>query len=266
MAEIRLQKILAQAGYGSRRNCEDLILAGRVTVNGSVVSIGAKADPDKDTIKLDNKMIRRIQANRKYIALNKPKYVLSDRQESDPRRSVFDLVQDSENLFSVGRLDYESEGLILLTNDGTLANELTHPRFGHEKEYRVLVGRRPDTEQLTIWRRGVELEDGIRSAPARVEVDQVSGSKVWLRVILREGRKRQIREIGAKIGLPVLRIFRVRIGTLQLGNLKPGEWRHLTQTEIDALKSSTEPMIPNKKNVPNRKTTQTQFRKKAVRS
>jgi 23S rRNA pseudouridine2605 synthase len=141
------------------------------------------------------------------------------------------------HLFSVGRLDYESEGLILLTNDGDLANLLTHPRYGHEKEYRVLVAHRPDEAQLQTWRRGVVLEDGYRTAPADVRLESsATGKGVWLRVVLREGRKRQIREMGKLTGLPVQRIVRVRIGSLLLGNLKPGEWRHLNADEVRQLK------------------------------
>lgn len=237
MAEERIQKILARAGYGSRRASEVLIADGRVKVNGLQVSLGAKADAAKDKITVDGQPIPSAAPADVYIALNKPRFVLSDNVMEDARKTVFDLVPVPGPLFVVGRLDFESEGLILLTNDGELANRLTHPRFGHEKEYRVLVAKRPDEDQLAIWRRGVVLEDGHKTAPADVVIDSNMGKGAWLRITMHEGRKRQIREICMQIGLPVVRIVRFRIGTLQLGGLKPGEWRNLMPLEIRALKS-----------------------------
>jgi 23S rRNA pseudouridine2605 synthase len=147
----------------------------------------------------------------------------------------------------VGRLDFDSEGLILLTNDGDIANRLTHPRYGHEKEYNVLVARQPDENQLNTWRRGVVLEDGYKTQPAKVRFLSSSGKGAWLKVILNEGRKRQIREMGQQTGLPVVRIIRVRIGPIQLGNLAPREWRHLTEKEVAELKRSDNPPPPSKR-------------------
>jgi 23S rRNA pseudouridine2605 synthase len=234
----RLQKILAQAGYGSRRACEEFIVAGRVRVNGQVAELGQKADPAIDHITLDGKPLPKIE-RLVYIALNKPRFVLStvEREDDDTRETVIDLVDVRERVYPVGRLDLESEGLILLTNDGDLTNRLTHPRFGHEKEYRVLVARRPDEEQLAAWRRGVVLEDGYKTAPANVYISEMQGKGAWLRVVMGEGRKRQIREICAMLGLPVVRIVRVRIGSLRLGNLKSREWRFLREDEVEALKN-----------------------------
>lgn len=234
----RLQKILAQAGYGSRRACEEFVIAGRVRVNGQVAELGQKADPAIDHITLDGKPLPKIE-RLVYIALNKPRFVLStvEREEDDNRETVIDLVDVRERVYPVGRLDLESEGLILLTNDGDLTNRLTHPRFGHEKEYRVLVARRPDEEQLAAWRRGVALEDGYKTAPVNVYVSETQGKGAWLRVVMGEGRKRQIREIGTLLGLPVVRIVRVRIGALRLGKLKPREWRFLREDEVEALKN-----------------------------
>lgn len=234
--EERIQKILARAGYGSRRSCEEIILAGRVRVNGQTVQIGAKADLEKDHISVDGKAISAPE-EMVYIALNKPRFVLSTVSSPDTRQTVLDLVQTSSSVYPVGRLDFESEGLILLTNDGDLANRLSHPRYGHQKEYRVLVARQPDAEQLEAFRHGVVLEDGYRTAPAEVRVEAAFGKGAWLNIILREGRKRQIRETCAQIGLPVVRILRVRIGSLTLGNLKTREWRYLTADEVKALKS-----------------------------
>lgn len=238
MAEERIQKILARAGFGSRRASEVLISDGRVRVNGKVAILGGKADAEKDQITVDGQPIPQVAPASEYIALYKPRFVLSDNVSDDPRKTVFDMVPVQGHIFVVGRLDFESEGLMLLTNDGELANQLTHPRFGHEKEYRVLVAKRPDEEQLSIWRRGVVLEDGHKTSPADVRIDTTLGKGAWLRIIMHEGRKRQIREICTQIGLPVVRIVRVRIGTLKVGGLKPGEWRNLTPVEVRGLKSS----------------------------
>ena len=235
MTEERVQKVLARAGFGSRRACEILIEQGQIAINGEKAHLGSKADAARDKISVNGSVISH-EEPLVYIALNKPRDVLSDEDPKDTRTTVRDLVPVPGRLFSVGRLDFDSEGLILLTNDGELTNKLTHPRYGHEKEYRVLIDRRPDDQQLKVWRRGVVLMDGYRTAPAKVEVDSPTGKGVWLQVTLREGRKRQIREVGSQIGLPVARIVRVRISSLNLGNLKPGEWRHLTRQEVTNLK------------------------------
>lgn len=238
MSAERLQKILAQAGYGSRRACEDFITAGRVRVNGKIAQLGQKADPALDAITVDGKPIQAAEAL-VYIALHKPRNVLStvDAEPGDGRRTVRDLVDVPEHVHPVGRLDYESEGLVLMTNDGDLTNRLTHPRYGHEKEYRVLLAKRPDQEQLETWARGVVLEDGYKTAPVEVRLESMQGKGAWVRVVMQEGRKRQIRETCKQLGLPVVRIVRTRIGTLRLGNLKPRQWRYLTQSEVDELKA-----------------------------
>ena len=165
MALERVQKILAQAGLGSRRACEKLIDEGRVSVNGKTISLGAKADPRIDEIRVDGNQVGKPE-KKVYIAVNKPRNMLSLNVSDDDRPSIFDLVKDERHLFPVGRLDFESEGLVLLTNDGEMANQLSHPRYEHDKEYEVRVTRKPDDEQLTIWRRGVVLEDGYRTLPA----------------------------------------------------------------------------------------------------
>ena len=229
---------MAQAGLGSRRSCEELIVAGRVTVNGKVAILGSKADPAVDRILVDGQPLKTPDAL-VYIAIYKPRGVLSTVSDPDPRPTVRELVDLPGQFYPVGRLDVDSEGLVLLTNDGDLANRLTHPRYGHEKEYRVLVARRPDDEQLATWRRGVVLSDGYKTVPAEVRLETPSGKGMWLRIVLREGRKRQIRETGSILGLPVVKIIRVRIGALYLGNLQPRQWRHLTQPEVDALKAPT---------------------------
>lgn len=237
MSEERLQKILARAGFGSRRANEALISAGRVKVNNQVAILGTKADPLVDKISVDGSVIKLSAAPCSYIALYKPRMVLSDRLQEDPRRTVFDIIPASDSLFVVGRLDFESEGLMLLTDDGDLANKLTHPRYGHEKEYRVLLARKPDDQQLNAWRRGVVLEDGHRTQPAEVKLETIAGKGAWVRVIMKEGHKRQIREICSQIGLPIVKLIRVRIGTLLQGSLKPGDFRPLTPVEVKNLKS-----------------------------
>ncbi|MBQ6505625.1 MAG: rRNA pseudouridine synthase [Flexilinea sp.] len=235
--EERLQKILSRCGFGSRRVCEEMISMGRVTVNGTTAELGSKADPKKDVIRVDGSILQYTEPEKVYIMLNKPRFVLSDRDSSDPRRSVFSIVENSDGLFVVGRLDFESEGLILLTNDGELANKLSHPRYGKEKEYQVLVGKRPDDKQLKAWRHGVVLEDGEKTGPALVQVSSLSGKGAWLRVVMTEGRKRQIREIGKTIGLPIVRLIRVRIGTLELGDLKSGEYKELNENQVKSLRA-----------------------------
>ena len=235
MAEDRVQKILSRAGFGSRRGCEKFIEEGRVTVNGEVVSLGAKADPKADDIRLDGNPVGKPE-KKVYIAVHKPRNMLSLDAPDDPRPSVFDLVKDQRHLYPVGRLDFDSSGLVLLTNDGRLANRLTHPRYEHDKEYEVRVTRRPDEEQLAIWRRGVVLEDGYRTLPAKVEVKAYSKSGAWLIITLREGKNRQIRRTGARIGLPVRQIRRMRIGPVELGKLQPGNFRYLKPEEIQELR------------------------------
>lgn len=234
MAEDRVQKILSRAGFGSRRACEKLIEEGRVTVNGKKISLGDKADPDKDDIRLNGIAIGKAE-KKVYIALNKPRNMLSLDVPDDPRPSIFDLVKDERHLYPVGRLDFDSEGLVLLTNDGNLANRLTHPRYEHDKEYEVRVTRRPDDEQLQILRRGIVLEDGYRTLPAEVEVKSYPKKGAWLKMVLREGKNRQIRRMGARINLPVRQIRRVRIGPIELGKLQSGHFRYLKPDEIQQL-------------------------------
>ena len=237
MATERLQKILAHAGYGSRRSCEEFITAGRVRVNGQIAELGQKADPSHDKITVDGKLIA-VAEELTYIALYKPRNVLStvEREKGDERKIVRDLVDVAGHLYPVGRLDFESEGLVLMTNDGELTNRLTHPKFGHTKEYKVLVARRPDNDQIETWQRGIILEDGYKTAPADVRFEHTQGKGAWIRVSMGEGRKRQIREVCKQLGLPVVKIIRIRIGTLMLGTLKPRQWRYLTTKEIQEIK------------------------------
>lgn len=238
MAPERLQKLLAQAGYGSRRACEEIVAGGRVTVNGRVAKLGDKADPQVDHITVDGKRLK-AQAEPIYIMLNKPRYVVTTNDDEFDRKTVRDLVDYDGPIYPVGRLDADSEGLVLLTNDGELANVLTHPRYQHEKEYLVFVQGHIDEKGLASWRRGVVIPDesgGYRTAPARVEPLQREGGGTLLRVVMHEGRKRQIREVGRALGYPVQYLLRVRIGPLDMGELKPGKWRFLNAKEIRALR------------------------------
>lgn len=230
----RVQKVLARAGFGSRRACEQLIRQGQVRVNGRLTQLGDKADPGADRITVDGRLAN-VQRRRVYVALNKPNGVLSDEGDGTGRlptaRGMIDL---PGRLFPVGRLDLRSEGLLLITNDGELAYALTHPRFEHTKEYEVKVSGSPDEHTLRVWRRGVHL-DGRRTAPARVAVMHRSRDETWLRVVLHEGRKRQIRRVAAVLGYPVRRLIRVRIGPISLGDLPPGKWRYLSKEERHRL-------------------------------
>lgn len=235
--EERIQKILARTGYGSRRACEEFIVAGRVFVNGNKAELGQKADQSKDKIEIDHTAIPKAVAF-KYIAYNKQRFVLCDKVLGNTRRTVFDMVPGGQELSIVGRLDFESEGLVLLTNDGELVNKLTHPRYEHEKEYRVLLASRPDAKQFEAWRRGIVLEDGHRTSPSDVKIETTLGKGVWLRIVMKEGHKRQIRETAKMLGLYVIRILRIRIGSLVLGTLKPGEYRELTESEVAGLKEN----------------------------
>jgi len=234
VAQERLQRILARAGLGSRRTCEQLIREGRVRLNGEAAALGQKANWPEDRIEVDGRPLS-ISVDRIYIALNKPRGAVSTLRPQGGQRGILELVDHPGRLFPVGRLDADSEGLILLTDDGDLAQRLTHPRYGQEKEYRVQVASQPTGRQLDAWRMGVVMPDGRRTAPAQVRVERQTAGGAWLRVILREGRKRQIRAIGAALGLPVERIVRDRIGTLRLGSLKPGQHRALSAREVREL-------------------------------
>ena len=244
MTEERIQKLLAQAGYGSRRACEEFLTEHRVTVNGKVVELGAKADPIRDVIKVDGKRMH--QAEQKiYVALNKPAGIVTTNSDEFERKTVRDLIPIEGHLYPAGRLDADSEGLVLLTNDGDLANALTHPRYEHEKEYRVLVEGEPSESTLKAWRHGVLLE-GQMTAPAKVEVTGAGRGQTWLRVTMHEGRKRQIREVAGMLGHRVKYLQRVRIGPIRLGMLKMGEWRYLSASEVKLLRALVEPTAPRR--------------------
>lgn len=238
----RLHKVLARAGVAALRPAEDMIMAGRVTVNGRVIrELGARVDPDTDVIAVDGQLVEMPQPSdpNRYVVLYKPTGVVSTAYDPQGRPTVVGLVPCDVRLFPVGRLDSDSEGLILLTNDGDLAYRLTHPRFEVEKEYRVLLDHTPKTEDLRRWREGIELE-GQMTMPAWIEVLDRSADGTWVRVVMREGRNRQIREVARLLGYHVLRLIRVREGPLPLGDLTPGAWRELTPQEVQSLRAHTQ--------------------------
>lgn len=227
---------MARAGLGSRRENEKIIAAGHVRLNGRVAYLGAKADPQLDVIEVNGKKITPLDENKIYIILNKPKGVISSLEDElkQNRQTVRDLIPIQGHIYPVGRLDKPSEGLIFMTNDGQLAHKLTHPRYEHEKLYHVELEGAISDASLNDWRRGVDL-DGRKTAPAKIDLLTRTKSRTNLRITLREGRKRQIRRIAAAFGHPVQRLIRTAIGPISLGNLKTGQWRHLSNDEIEQL-------------------------------
>jgi 23S rRNA pseudouridine2605 synthase len=236
----RLQKILAQAGLGSRRTSEDLIAEGRVTVNGEVATLGTRADPEHDEIEVDGARIGVRQGLAHYL-LNKPAGVVTTASDPQGRPTVVSLVPAEPRVYPVGRLDVDTEGLLVLTNDGELAHRLTHPSFGVDKEYLADVEGTPSRGALRRLREGVDLDDG-PTAPARVSL---LGDHT-VRITIHEGRNRQVRRMCATVGHPVRRLVRVRIGPLADHRLPPGEWRALTQAEVRALERAAAGSAPGR--------------------
>ncbi|MFT5194669.1 MAG: 23S rRNA pseudouridine2605 synthase [Candidatus Promineifilaceae bacterium] len=229
----RLQKLMAHAGLGSRRSCEQLIERGRVTVNGKAASLGDKANPYEDKIVVDGQPLSK-PAKPIYIMVHKPRNVISD-DDDRGRKTVRDMIDVPGHLYPVGRLDNMSVGLVLMTNDGDMAHHLTHPRYRHEKVYRVKVDGSMNTETIDKWKSGVYLDDG-RTLPAKVKATDRGSGYTWLEVTLREGRKRQIRRVAAKLGHSVQHLARMELGPLKLGSLGLGKWRFLTDREIEQLR------------------------------
>lgn len=241
----RLARFLAHAGVASRRHAENLIAAGRVQVNGAIVcGQGARIDPTQDIVQVDGKVIQASQASdqRVYILLNKPEGYISTASDPQGRPVVLDLLPAELRklrVYPVGRLDSDTSGLLLLTNDGDFAQRLTHPRYALEKHYEALVEGRPSGIALRALRQGVVItEDGGRkykTAPARIDVLRHEGDRTRLTLTIHEGRKRQVRRMLASVGLPVLALKRIGIGALTCGPLPVGQWRHLTEEEVTAL-------------------------------
>lgn len=235
---IRLQKIISQAGVASRRAAEKLIEEGRVTVNGETVrEMGTKADPTRDDIRVDGRRIKSAERSR-YILLNKPAGYVTTRSDPQRRRTVIDLLHGvKEYVYPVGRLDYDTQGILLLTNDGDLAAKLTHPRHEVDRTYEAYVSGMPDDEAIERLRRGIPL-DGRRTRPADVVLVN-KGRRVGAGVLIitiREGRNRQVRRMLEAVGHPVQSLRRIRFGPLGDSGLKPGEWRDLSEVEVEKLK------------------------------
>ena len=226
----RLQKVLARAGMGSRRVCEKLIVEQRVTVNGEFAELGEKVDPETAEIEVDGLKVG-VRQDLVYYLLNKPIGVIATSKDPQERSTVVDLVPTHPRVFPVGRLDADTEGLILLTNDGDLTHYLTHPSFGVEKEYLVQVDVKPSRNAIRELRQGVELEDGI-TAPAKVSlVDEK-----LIKIVIHEGRNRQVRRMCESVGHPVKRLIRSRIGPIADTSLRPGSFRELTNQELKSIR------------------------------
>ncbi|MEX5215666.1 MAG: rRNA pseudouridine synthase [Nitrospiraceae bacterium] len=234
--EIRLQKVIAESGLASRRKAEALITAGRVTVNGTVITeLGTKVDPARDHVKVDGKHLSAAQPF-VYLVLNKPKHVMSTLDDPGGRPTVKDYLRGvSIRVFPVGRLDFDSEGLMLLTNHGELAQALLHPRYHVPKTYLIKVKGVLTDEEIERLEEGVKLEDGMTS-PAHVKKVRKAEQNSWLEITIREGRKHQVKRMLESVGHPVIKLVRVRMGPLALDNLEPGEYRFLTDGEANALR------------------------------
>ncbi len=248
----RLQKILSRAGVASRREAEGMITAGRVAVNGTIVTeLGSKADPDRDRITLDGRPVHPAE-ERLYILLNKPVGYVTTMKDPQGRPIVTSLLKGvKERVFPVGRLDYNTEGLLLLTNDGEWANTLAHPRHEVDKEYLVRVRGSVSPEQLRRLADGVELEEG-RTAPAGVHIVRESESNTWLSVTIHEGRYRQVRRMCEAVSLSVVRLKRSRYGSLEIGKLRPGEYRFLAADEVARLRREGTPPTGREAKAPGR--------------
>jgi 23S rRNA pseudouridine2605 synthase len=236
----RLQKVLARAGFGSRRAAEELIAGGRVTVDGAVARLGQRIDPERVRVEVDGVRVP-VRDDIVYYLLNKPRRVVTTARDPEGRTKAVDLVPTEPRVFPVGRLDYDTEGLLVLTNDGELAQLVTHPRYGIEKRYLAEVSGVPTRATVRALRQGVTLDDG-PTAPARVRLVQQQGDNAALEIVLHEGRNRIVRRMCEAVGHPVRRLVRTRVGPITDRRLAPGAWRALRPREVRALyAAATEP-------------------------
>ena len=233
---MRLQKYIANAGLASRRMAEEMIASGRVAVNGvAITTTGTKVKPGQDIVAVDGKKIR-LEEEFVYIMLHKPEGVVTTVSDPQSRRTVMDLVKELPwRVYPVGRLDYDSSGLIFLTNDGELAQRLTHPRYGAEKTYAAVLDGLPGPDAVKAFENGLNIGEGRLTSPAKMQIDIKNGIA---RITIREGRNRQIRKMCEAIGHPVIRLKRVSMGGVHLGSLARGQWRMLTPAEIKRLKGN----------------------------
>jgi pseudouridine synthase len=231
----RLQKVIAHAGIVSRREAERFITEGRVAVNGCIVTqLGTKVDPARDKINVDGRLVKSFPG-KVYVLMNKPAGYVSTLKDPQERPVVTDLLDRiNTRVFPVGRLDYDAEGLLLLTNDGELAHRLQHPRYGISRTYEVKVKDVPINSELFSLRKGIKLEDGI-TLPAKAKFLKKTTKNCWLKITLYEGKNRQVKRMCAAIGHPVLKIKRVSLGPLSLGDVSRGKYRHLTRDEVKEL-------------------------------
>lgn len=239
MSDQRLHKVLASRGVASRRAAERMILEGRVTVNGVTAVVGQSIDPDEDRIEVNGRPITHTNTSR-YLALHKPEGYITSTVGEEGRKTVMDLIDAPERLYPVGRLDLDSAGLLFFTNDGEWANLVTHPRYEIDKEYVALVRGHPSNQELDVLQNGIRLPTGGVTSPCRVESSHRTETTTSLQVTVHEGKKRQIRLMLAAIGYPVLRLTRVRIGPIRLGDLARGTWRELTPEEVTAMRVTAE--------------------------
>ncbi|MGI8969005.1 MAG: pseudouridine synthase [Chloroflexota bacterium] len=235
MTAERIQKVLAASGVASRRKAEELIAAERVTVNGVPAVVGQRISVGRDTIAVDGRPLAS-EHELVYLALNKPAGVVTSTRSTHGEHTVAELVDFPERIFPVGRLDRETTGLLLLTNDGEWANLVTHPRYGVEKEYELMVRGIPPESVLQRLRDGVRLPDGTLTSPARVGLVRPLAENAHLSVTVIEGKKRQIRLMAATVGFPALYLTRIRIGAIELGDLAAGQQRNLTQDEVEGIR------------------------------
>ena len=233
----RLQRSLARAGFGSRRACEELIAAGRVEINGRVATLGDRLDPAMDQVRVDGSKVN-VNPELRTFALHKPRGVTTTMRDPHAERDLSGFLPKGVHVFPVGRLDRDTEGLLLLTNDGSLAHRLTHPRYAIEKEYLAEVDRPPSHRQLARRRRGVELDDGIARAVDARSAGGAAG-RGGVRLVMVEGRKREVRRMLDAVELPVRRLVRVRVGPIRLGKLRPGDVRELEPEDVRALFRAT---------------------------
>ncbi len=246
MEKIRLQKIIADSGYCSRRKAEEYINSGLVTVNGRPCSVGDKADPRNDLIKVGEDIISAEPVEKRYIMLNKPRGYVTTMADEQGRKIAAELLTDvNERVYPVGRLDRNSEGLLLFTNDGEFANDIMHPSRHIPKTYRVTIDGKVKEEQIATMMAGVELDDGVRTQPCVVEVLTEQAERTVLRFVIKEGRNRQVRRMCEAVGLQVGRLRRTQIGGVKLGMLKPGDYRDLTKEELRALRAAVGKTVRN---------------------
>lgn len=231
----RLQKYIAKCGTASRRKAEELIFEGRVKVNGSVVNNVVIVDDEVDVVELDGKVIKP-EENMVYIMVNKPTEIITSAKDQFDRKTVLDIVNVKERVYPVGRLDYDTSGLLILTNDGDVTNRMTHPSHEVNKVYAAEIIGVPTKEEMDYFEKGLKIEDYITS-PARIRIIESKRDMALIEVTIHEGKNRQVRKMCEAIGHPVINLKRIAFGKLKLGKLKPGEWRNLSESEIEYLKS-----------------------------